>query len=416
MREKQLENELMPVIGIMGPILLSELSEYLDAAQLEGRKVPTGLGGTPVNLLARRLLDLGYQLVIFTLDKDVEEELILDGPRLRICVGPYRNRAKHRALDFFAKERRYLREALSRESVDVIHAHWTYEFSMAAQTQNIPLIITAHDAPFSVLRAMFDPYRIIRTIMACLVVRKAKLIVSVSPYVSSHLSRYFFYRGPGFVIPNGLPDSHFNHEKAGRSDKEKLTFATILPGWNRLKNGKLAIQAFNLHHSKCPNDRLIMFGAGHGVNEGAFEWAKGLSCFKSIEFAGATPYEECMNRLSREVDVLVHPSIEEAQPMALNEALAIGIPVIGGLSSGGVPWTVGPGLTDLLVNINSPREMAEKMMLISSDWSSYQRFSSAAKELAQERYRIRATADHYISIYQSLMNTQLGDKAVESED
>lgn len=108
MRGKQLENELTPVVGILGPIILSEFAEYLDSAELEKKKAPIGLGGTPVNLLARRLLDLGYQLVIFTLDKDVGEELILDGPRLRICVGPYRKRAKHRALDLFAKERKYL--------------------------------------------------------------------------------------------------------------------------------------------------------------------------------------------------------------------------------------------------------------------------------------------------------------------
>lgn len=416
MRGKQVENELTPVVGILGPIILSEFTEYLDSAELEKKKVPIGLGGTPVNLLARRLLDLGYQLVIFTLDKDIEEELVINGPRLRICVGPYRKRAKHRALDLFAKERKYLQEALSRESVDVIHAHWTYEFSMAALTQDIPLVVTAHDAPLSVLRAMFDPYRIIRTIMAWFVVRRANLIVSVSPYVSSHLSRYFFYRGPQVVIPNGLSDHHFNRKRVSRSDKQRLTFATILPGWNKLKNGKLAIQAFNLHHSKRPEDRLLMFGTGHGVSEGAFEWARDLSCFKNIEFAGATHYEECMNRLSREVDVLIHPSVEEAQPMALNEALALGIPVIGGLSSGGVPWTVGPGLRDLLVDVKSSHEMAEKMMIISSDLESYEKFSSVAKELAQERYRISTTTDSYISIYQSLINTHLGDKTFKNGD
>ena len=102
--------------------------------------------------------------------------------------------------------------------------------------------------------------------------------------------------------------------------------------------------------------------------------------------------------------------------MALNEALALGIPVIGGLSSGGVPWTVGPGLGDLLVDVKSSHEMAEKMMIISSDLESYEKFSSVAKELAQERYRISTTTDSYISIYQSLINTHLGDKTFKNGD
>src|SRR3954464_4395902 len=138
-------------IGMLGPISVDAFRDHLDRASRD-RSVAKGLGGTPVNLLSLQLLRRGWAVTIFTLDPGVEDELLLEGPGLRICVGPFR---RIRARDFFKIERRYLLRAIQRERPDILHAHWTYEYALAAQASGLPHLITAHDAPINVLRHNF---------------------------------------------------------------------------------------------------------------------------------------------------------------------------------------------------------------------------------------------------------------------
>ncbi len=46
---------------------------------------------------------------------------------------------------------------------------------------------------------------------------------------------------------------------------------------------------------------------------------------------------QCLTTLAESVDVLVHPSLEESQCMAVIEAMAMGLPVIAGKFSGAIP-------------------------------------------------------------------------------
>jgi glycosyltransferase involved in cell wall biosynthesis len=348
-----------PVIGMAGPILLSDFVEHL--GELPPR-VPEGLGGTPVNHLARELLRRGHRLVIFTLDPAVEDELVLTGPRLTICVGPFRYK---RARDLFRLERGALEHAMRRERPALVHAQWTYEFALAAIAAGIPHVVTAHDAPLQVLRHNPIPYRAARTVMAYRAVRGADRIMAVSPYVARHLERYFRPRAAVGVIPNGLPETTFS--SGPRTSGGPLTFATVLNGWASFKNGQVAIAAFaqfrRIHGAAC---RLIMFGAEHGSGEPAERWARERSMTDGIEFAGATAYATLQRRLASECDVLVHPALEEAHPMAVLEAQAKHLPVIGGIRSGGVPAALAAG-AGLLVDVTSPTAVCDAMLRLAGD-------------------------------------------------
>ena len=159
---------MKPTLGMIGPILTADFRDYLHPEQWRP-DLPQGLGGSPVNLLSRELLRRGHRLAIFTLSPDVADEVVLTGPSLKLCIGPYRPR--HRARDFFAVERAYLTQAIAREQPDILHAHWTYEFALPAQASGLPHVLTAHDAPLSILRLAPTPYRLVRTLMAYRVLR-----------------------------------------------------------------------------------------------------------------------------------------------------------------------------------------------------------------------------------------------------
>jgi L-malate glycosyltransferase len=100
-------------IGIAGPILVGPLRPYLDLAKASQVPLPNGLGGTSIVNLVLELLRRNRRVTVFSLDPAVDAEVVLQGKRLKICLGPYR--ARGRARDLFAVERAYLREAIRRE-------------------------------------------------------------------------------------------------------------------------------------------------------------------------------------------------------------------------------------------------------------------------------------------------------------
>lgn len=386
-------------IGLVGPI---ETAAFQDILPPSGdQPYPKGLGGSPVNLMARELYRRGYNLILYSLDRDIKTEVTIKAERLTIHFGPYRRR---RALDFFAAEIKYLAQAMQKNPPDFLHAHWTYEFALAAQATKLPHLVTSHDVPFNVLKFDHSPYRIIRTLMGCKAIWRTRYLSAVAPYVAENLKKQLFYRHPIKVIPNGMPDAIFNRQKPSKPADAPITFATILVGWSGRKNGEAAIEAFALARKRLPNCRLIMFGSGHGANEEAELWAKNKGLHEGIEFAGQLPYEKLIQRISNEVDILVHPAQEEAQPMALIEPMAMGIPVIAGQSSGGVPWTLDNGKAGTLVDITQPEQIARAMRELASDREERQRIGLAGMALAKQRFHISVVTDAYLQAYQNILN------------
>jgi len=385
-------------IGLIGPIETAAFKDILPPPL--DKPYPQGLGGSPVNLMARELHQRGYNLILYSLDRDVNTEMTIKGERLTIHYGPY---TRKRARNFFANEIKWLKQAILKHPSDILHAHWTYEFALAAQATGLPHLVTAHDAPFKIIRLDHSPYRIVRTLMACKAIWKTRYLSVVSPHVADHLQNLMFYRRPTRVITNGLPESSFNRIRSVKPDFAPPTFTTILVGWSVLKNAKAAIQAFALVRQHQPYCRLLMFGTDHGPGEAAEQWAKSQGLQEGIEFIGQLPYEQLMQRVCNETDIIVHPALEESQGMALIESMAMGIPVIGGQNSGAVPWTLNNGKAGMLVDITQPKQIAEAMLHLASDCDERQRLGQAGLAHAKQHFHIRVITDGYLQAYQDIL-------------
>ena len=239
--------------------------------------------------------------------------------------------------------------------------------------------------------------------MAWRVLRRARRVVSVSPHVARHVSRFMGYRGPAEVIPNGMPESLFVRQHINRQVDRPLTFATILVGWGGLKNGQVAVDAFVQLRRVVPEVKLLMFGSGHGKNEEGERWARERGMSEGIEFAGQVPYAVLMDRLANEVDVLVHPALEEAQPMVLIEAMALALPIIGGEASGGVPWTLDDGKAGLLVDVTDAKAVFAAMRRLAESAEERAEWGARGRQLAEQRFHIRVVANAYERIYAALL-------------
>ena len=375
-------------------------------------QAPKGLGGAPVNLLARELLSRGIGLSLFPLILPWRMKSCFRGDRVKIIFGPYRRK---RAKDLFSVETKWVERILEREAPDFVHAHWTYEYALGATATSIPHLVTAHDAPFNVVRHDFSLYRIVRTYMAFRALHGTRHLTAVAPHVAAHLKRYLGYRRHITVIPNGMPAALFEGEGANRA-ASPLTFATILVGWVGYKNSKRAIEAFSQVRHRLHEARLLMFGAGHGPGEVAQQWASKHGLTEGIEFVGQLPRATLLSRLKAEVDVVVHPALEEAQPMALIEPMAMGIPVIGGERSGGVPWTLENGRAGVLVDVRSAKAIAEAMQKLADDREERHRIGEQGREAARRRFHIAVVTDAYLEAYaDALSQEEAGARASSVE-
>jgi len=392
-------------LALVGPVSLDALRDLIPP-QAWREDIPRDIGATVLPSLARAFLERGLRVTIVSYAIGLEREAIIDAGPLRLCIGPGRHRG--RARDFFAAERHYLAETLRREQPSLLHAHWTYEFAMAAQSvsqaSRLPCLITAHDAPLSILRHNPTPYRFMRTLMAYRVLHAARMLVAVSPHVERHLRHWFGFHGDCTVIPNGIDERIFRIGQARRQNPQKpgCVFACVMNGWGRLKNPTTLLLAFARLRSALPQSRLLMIGDGYGPDGPAAAWAASHQATDGVDFIGPWPHAALLDRLHGTADIFVHPSREEAQGLSVLEAMALGIPVIGGAQSGALPWVLNQGQAGLLADISTPAALADAMLSLAQNPQKQQSLAAKGFEYARRQFGMQAVADRHAEIYTRL--------------
>jgi L-malate glycosyltransferase len=383
------------MLGICGPIELEPFRAWLTDPPLQ---LPRGMGGTPVVDLARAALDRGWRVCLFSLDEEIREELIFKGPRLKICMGPFRPR--HRARDLFRAERAYLSHAIRRENPEAVHAHWTYEFALGALESGAPTVVTAHDAPLSILRLNPTPYRLVRTLMAYQVARRAQPLTAVSEHVAGHFQRYLRHRAPIRIIPNGILPEWFDGTPRGTAGP--ITYVSVLNGWGKLKNTKTLVEAFQLTRKFSPSSRLLLFGAGHGPSEEAEVWSGKHGLSENVSFRGVLDRADLLNELKLRASILVHPSLEESFGMSVAEGMALGIPVIAGKDSGAMAEMLEHGESGVLTEVRSATCLSRDMLRLANDPDLRVEFARKGHQSATQRFRMDHVLDAYGEVYREV--------------
>jgi glycosyltransferase involved in cell wall biosynthesis len=231
----------------------------------------------------------------------------------------------------------------------------------------------------------------------------------VSPYVAQALRRLVKPEREIIVIPNGATTEVFDRykERKPRPQEGPFKFASVLNGWNPRKNGARLIEAFGtLRKEFGERVELSMFGDGHGPGGPAQQWSRQRRLEEGIEFMGSQPYETLMTTLAQSADVLVHPSREEAHCMAVTEAMAMALPVIGGMNSGGIPWALAYGKAGMLVNVESPSSIASGMRTLLQDGSLRNVLAQSGRQKALDEYRLEGVAARYENVLAKALQEQ----------
>lgn len=399
-------------IGIAAPIEIYLLKPLLFSNFQDN--LPQGQGGINPTYLAEGLLRRGHQVSIYTLDPKIESPQVFFGKNVSIYVGKIRTTPRNRAFDLYKSERNQIKKFIEEDKPEIVNAHWTYEYALAALATEIPAVITACDAPFRIPRFVSGKAKVywqIRLLMAWLAIRRTNNLVVVSPYIAKHIKTMFFYKEKIEVIPNGIDIKKYeSYSNNTTKVKNAVTFFSIANGWGNLKNEKLLLRAFFQVHLQYPDTELWMFGNDHNDGGIANQWSDKHGLSNGVRFMGRRYHGELMALIASNADILVHPSLEESFGNIFLEAGLYGKAIIAGKYSGAVPSTLGNGEAGLLVDMRSIDQLTNAMMRLISNEELRKYLGDKAKMNVYENYSLERIIDLYEESYRRITNQSASEQ------
>ncbi len=112
------------------------------------------------------------------------------------------------------------------------------------------------------------------------------------------------------------------------------------------------------------------------------------------------PFEGRVEPYLRSLDAFVLPSLWEGLPLAILEAMAMGLPVVA-TAVNGTPEAVEDGVTGYLVPPKDPKALADRLMAIASDEARRCEMGEAGRRVAASRFGVDRMVDELISVYRS---------------
>lgn len=280
------------------------------------------------------------------------------------------------------------------EGVDLVHAHLAYSAIWAARLSRrtgVPSVVTLHATPAAT--KSLDPSRLhalkvtVRDrIMRFAVNRWASRVIMVSQALSDAYAGAFPPRKVR-VVHNGIEVERFRRSPAetrarlGRDfrippgAKLAVTVSVLRPG----KGIEVLLDAVE----RVPDTHFLIVGDGPM----RAEW-QAMTTNPRVHWAG---YRTDVDAILAGCDVLVHPSLEDAFPTVLLEAMAAGLPVVAS-SVGGIPEIVDP-TTGILVAAGDAQALADAMQLVTPQ------MGYAARQRAQREFSIDAWKERLDAVY-----------------
>ncbi|MGV7222800.1 MAG: glycosyltransferase family 4 protein [Nitrospinales bacterium] len=378
-------------IGIAGPMTLRLLKfDYSD------RDIPVGYDFPMISMLINSLLGRGFKVVAYTTSVGIESPVVFEGEDLIICIA---RRDHHAARDLFKSERADLNYLMKKYSVDIINAHWSYEFAWSAINTGIPTLVTVRDHAFTIFKYQFDLYRLMRLIMNNIVLKKAKYISVNSKYLFNKLAEG--YKAKSRIINNFFAKELEAHFKC--PCKKDNYVVSVSNGFGKRKNIETALKAFALVKKQYSNIEYYLIGDGMEPFGPAYEFAKGNNILNGIKFLGNLPFNEVIQKVQK-ASIFLHPSREESFGMAVLEAMILGTPVIGGARSGNIPYLLDHAKAGELCNINSPEAIQKSMLKILQNKRYANKLIRNAHNYAEKNYSENLVISKYLDYYYDILN------------
>jgi glycosyltransferase involved in cell wall biosynthesis len=234
-----------------------------------------------------------------------------------------------------------------------------------------------------------------RLVADALVARRVACTVAPSQAIAGFLHREL--RVPPHrlrMLHNGvaIPSLH----EYGNGIRTFVTAGSFAP----CKATPLLVEAFTAIAANRPGLRLRMIGDGPDrrlCEELAGQAGRG----SQVEFTG---YRSDVDTQLEQADAFVLPSLNENLPLALLQAMAMGLPCIAA-DVGGIPEVLNAGC-GMLVAPGDVRSLRAAMERLIDEPSLAARLGAAARKRVAERFSLSRCADHHLRLWSDVLGNR----------
>jgi glycosyltransferase involved in cell wall biosynthesis len=290
-------------------------------------------------------------------------------------------------------------ELFRREAPMVVHAHcYEANFHACRARLRVPvpwLFITHHDPRLRVHRILMNRW----------LQNVPDRVVMVSEGLARLYCKWGAYRPERiFVLPNAVDTDRFRPQPKDEELARELCFSGCGPlignvgGFGRPKGQAVLVRAFAALSKTLPCARLMLVGDGK-YRPAVQLLAQRLGVAERVSFTGS---REDVPRLLSLIDVYVQPSWQEADPVALKEAMAAGKAVVSTATLGPSGF-IRHGDNGLLVPIGNWRLMAQAIRQIVENQELAQRLGQSARRYAEEHFSIPVYRRRLAELYQPVV-------------
>ncbi len=303
----------------------------------------------------------------------------------------------------------------ARRAYDMVHVHGVSQknvpVAVLARFLRKPLVLTLHTS------GQDEPAHVRgRGPLAYWAFRSSALVLCVSPDLRTRC-RSDLPEGRVRLAPNGVDTTRFRPAAAD----ERLALRREM-GWpetqpvvlfvgffSRDKRPDLLFRAWRSLEAAGVRPRLVFVGAksapyheidpviGKRIAADAQRSGRG----DDVAFVEPTHHVE---RYFRAADVFVLPSIREAQPLALLEAMACGLPSIATRLPGATDVLIDDGRNGYLVPADDEAVLAAALLDVLTNQPAARLMGERARETVLADYDIRRTAERWLSAYTSVLD------------
>lgn len=289
-----------------------------------------------------------------------------------------------------------LREIISEWRPEVLFTHTPDVAIVAAWARpNVPAVEVIHwywdTSSGSALR---EAWR--RAVSRWAFSRTGRRGVLVAPHLREDSSRYLGCAAGRFrCVENGVDLERFAFVPREGTPAPRIAIVGAL---NAFKRPDLGLRAFAHLLDELPGARLVLAGDGP-MRPDLEALCRELRLGDSVQFLG---YRADLQEVLAECHVCWHVSRSEGFGLAVVEAMANGLPVVG-MDVPGVRYLLGEGDAGILVPESDPAALADRTARLLRDDTLFRRIARVGRSFVEDRFDVRRMVAGYLDVASEAM-------------
>ena len=281
---------------------------------------------------------------------------------------------------------------------DLVHAHTSYldgfAGSFLAKKYQVPLVITEHTGPFSILADT----PVIRQVTAH-TLKSANHIISPSPSLENDVKKILSssHYNKMICIPNGVNTELFSIDKKSSKNHDYLMLLSVI-SLDENKNPFCLLEAFKILYQRNFKVKLNIIGDGE-LSEQINQLINKEGFSESIKLLGWQPRHEVARLMRDACDIFVLSSRSETFGVVIIETMASGKPVVSTRCGGPESIMTKPYLGELCEN-NNPVSLADMIQKVANNLKEYDQMM--IRDFALQNYSFSVIAQKINHVYQNI--------------